>query len=360
MLQISFRTLELVKLYPLRISRGSQPTSDNLFVFVSDGTHTGIGELSPATASEWTAERGEAQLRKFVPSVSAVIPHVVWRQMKEAGIDPPAMAALDIALWDLLAKQAGMPLYRLLGLPKESVPTSVTIGLNEPEVTRERVPDILRRTGAKALKIKLGAPEGFEFDQAHFIAAAEAAKPFGPKLRVDANGGWDVPTARMMLRWLAERGADYVEQPLVEGAESELPELFKDRPLPIFVDETCRFSPDVVRVAGRVDGINLKLMKCGGVTEALRIVATARAHGLKTMIGCMSESSVAIAAGAALGALFDHIDLDSHLNLNPDPASGAPIIDGCIVPTDSPGHGAALTSTPQPPPPFPVGGGRSA
>ena len=145
-----------------------------------------------------------------------------------------------------------------------------------------------------------------------------------------------------MIRWLWEREVEYVEQPLAEGLESELPPVFAYRRLPIFADESVRTSGDVPGLADRVDGVNLKLMKCGGITEALRIVATARAHGLQTMIGCMSESSVAIAAGAAIGALFDHIDLDSHLNLNPDPADGAPIIDGVITPTDRPGHGAQL------------------
>lgn len=192
------------------------------------------------------------------------------------------------------------------------------------------------------MKIKLGSPEGVDYDRQHFTSAAEAAAPFGVKLQVDANGGWDVPTAQTMMRWLAERGVDYVEQPLVEGSEGELPRVFEGRPLPIFVDESCRFSSDVAKVAASVDGVNLKLMKCGGITEALRIVATARAHGLKTMIGCMSESSVAISAGAAMGALFDHIDLDSHLNLNPDPASGAPLVDGCLSPLEDPGHGAVI------------------
>jgi muconate cycloisomerase len=228
----------------------------------------------------------------------------------------------------------------MLGLPKRSSPTSVTIGINPPEVTRERVPDILRRTGAKCLKIKLGSPEGRDHDKAHFLAAAEAARPFGAKLRVDANGGWSVAEAIEMNRWLAERGVDYVEQPLAEGQEDGLPEVFAARVIPIFADESIRFATDVPKVADRVDGINLKLMKCGGITEAVRIVATARAHGLKTMIGCMSESSVAIAAGAAIGALFDYIDLDSHLNLNPDVADGAPIIDGVVIPTERPGHGA--------------------
>lgn len=342
MLEISFRRVELRKRYPLTISRGTSASSENLFVFVTDGTHTGIGELSPATSSDWTAERGEGQLREFWNPTRSPSPHLNWQDMRDAKIDPPAMAALDVALWDLLAKQAGMPLYRLLGLPKEQVATSVTIGINPPEVTRERVPEILRRTGAKYLKIKLGSSAGLDFDKEHFQAAADAARPFGSKLRVDANGGWNPRTAREMMKWLAERGVDYVEQPLVEGAEDELYDLYQGRPLAIFVDESCRFSQDVVTVRGVVDGISLKLMKCGGITEALRIVATARANGMKTMIGCMSESSVAIAAGAAMGALFDHIDLDSHLNLDPDPASGAPIGDGCIMPRDVPGHGGEL------------------
>ena len=322
--------------------------SENLFVFVDDGGLSGIGELSPATGSAWTAARGQAQLESFavtglfegnVPS-----PHENYAAMRAAGIDPPAMAALDVALWDLLAKRAGLPLYRLLGLPRKGVPTSVTIGINPPEVTRERVPEILRSTGAKNLKIKLGSPQGREHDKEHFQAAADSAAPFGVGLRVDANGGWTPREAIEMIGWLAARGVEYVEQPLAEGQESELPAVYKNRKLPIFLDETIKYSSNVPPVADRCDGINVKLMKCGGITEALRIVATARAFGLKTMIGCMSETSVAIAAGAALSALFDHIDLDSHLNLNPDPTSGAPIVDGLVLPTEAPGHGAALNA----------------
>ncbi|CAN5698731.1 hypothetical protein BH11ARM2_BH11ARM2_06320 [soil metagenome] len=339
---VVFRTLELTKLYPLAISRGTMASSENLFLTVSDGEHVGIGELSPATGSAWTAERGEVQLREFTKDGIADDPHTNYARMRAAGIDPPAMAALDMALWDLLAKRAGMPLYRMLGLPKTTVPTSVTIGINPPEVTRERVPDILRRTGAKALKIKLGSPQGRDHDKEHFLAAAEAAAPFGPSLRVDANGGWTVEEALMMDAWLAEQGVGYIEQPLPEGQEADLVHLKGKTRLPIFVDESCRYSEDVPKWAANVDGVNLKLMKCGGITEAVRIVAVARTFGLKTMIGCMSESSVAIASGAAIGGLFDHIDLDSHLNLNPDVADGAPIFDGVVAPTERNGHGGRM------------------
>jgi L-alanine-DL-glutamate epimerase-like enolase superfamily enzyme len=337
-----FRTIELKKLYPLAISRGSMASSENLFLSIGDGENEGLGELSPSTGLNWTADRGKRQLQDFIEAGPPDSIQGSWQAMREAGIDPPAMAALDVALWDLKAKQACMPLYELLGLARRSVPTSVTIGLNPPEVTQERVPDILRRTGAKYLKIKLGSPEGRDHDKAHFEAARSAAQPFGAKLRVDANGGWTVEEAKAMMRWLAHREVEYVEQPLVEGAEGDLPEIYRDRPLPIFVDESCRFATDVVKVAHAVDGVNLKLMKCGGITEALRIVATARAHGLMTMMGCMSESSVAIAAGASIGALFDFIDLDSHLNLNPDCAAGVDLIDGVVLPRSVPGHGAFL------------------
>lgn len=343
MLSLRFEIKTLEKLYPLTISRGTSTNSDNLFVYVSDSNHTGIGELSPAIGKGWSSENGRAQLKELFPGgIDAESIPDVYSMMREAKVDPPAMAALDIALWDLYGKQVSQPLYKIWGLAKRSVATSVTIGINPPEVTRERVPDILRRTGAKFLKIKLGSPDGRDFDKAHFEAARESSASFGVNLRVDANGGWTVDEANMMIPWLAERGVDYVEQPLVEGGEDGLPHIFAGRKLPIFVDETVKFAEDVPKVASCVDGVNLKLMKCGGPTEALRIVATARAMGLQTMIGCMSESSVAIAAGAHLGSLFDHIDLDSHLNLNPDAANGAPIENGVIVVTDRPGHGSEL------------------
>lgn len=368
-MQVSFRRIELKKLYPLAISRGAMASSENLFVTLEHQGLRGIGELSPATGKEWTAERGEEQLSKFlyeggldircsVPGMNPLILdcrgeddfafeerfsiHAVYDRMRQAIIDPPAMAALDIALWDLHAKRTMMPLYHLLSLSPRSVPTSLTIGLNPPEITRERVSEILARTGAKFLKIKLGSPEGREHDKAHFEAAREAAAPFQVGLRVDANGGWTAGEAVEMIAWLSERGVDYVEQPLAEGEEDDLPYVFERRKLPIFIDESCRFSEDVPKHAHCVDGVNIKLMKCGGITEALRIVATARAHDLKTMIGCMSESSIGIAAGAAIGSLFDYIDLDSHLNLDPDCAAGLDFHHGMLRARQVPGHGARL------------------
>lgn len=341
-MKIEFKTIYLKKRFPLRISRGEIAGGENLFVSVSDGTHTGWGEMAPGpTEGAGTPAEGQAMLEPFCAAGLPDAIQDVWAAGHAAGIAPCALAALDMALWDLRAKQAGMPLYRLLGLARRGVVSSLTVGINPPDIVRERVPLLLER-GARALKIKLGTPDGIEADKAMFSAVLEAAEGSGAVLRVDANGGWSLEDARHMMGWLAERGVEYIEQPLVRGAEDQLPDLFKDRALPIFVDESCRMSADIPGFAHCVDGVNLKLMKAGGITEALRIVATARAHGLQTMIGCMGESSVAIAAGASLSALFDYIDLDSHLNLDPDPASGAPFVDGVTLPEDRPGHGGHL------------------
>jgi muconate cycloisomerase len=233
-------------------------------------------------------------------------------------------------------------LYQVLGFSKPHTPTSVTIGINPPEVVKERVPLLLDGTTVKSLKIKLGSPEGLDVDKAMFEQVVESTQNYKVKLRVDANGGWDVPQAKYMMKWLADRKVDYIEQPLKEGQESELKHLYKNRPLPIYVDESCRFAENIPNFASHVDGVNMKLMKCGGITEALRIIATARAHGLKTMIGCMSESSVAIAAAAAISGGIDHVDLDSHYNLDPDPAEGVSLLDGVTISSDKPGHGAQL------------------
>ena len=341
--EISLLTLQ--KLYPLAISRGVTSSSQNLFLKLTDASgNIGLGECSTSTSDQDAAARADKQLTQFLTDhdIEGMAIHDVDALARTEGMDAPAIAALDTALWDQFARKAAQPLFRVFGLPNRSVPTSVTIGINPPEVTRERVPDILRRTGAKYLKIKLGSPEGVEADKGHFLAAKDSSAAFNVGLRVDANGGWSLTDAKAMIKWLATQDVAYVEQPLPQGSEDQLPELFAGRALPIFVDESCRTSLDAPKIADRADGINLKLMKTGGLTEALRLVATARAHGLQTMIGCMSESSVGIGAGAAIGALFDHIDLDSHLNLNPDPGRGLGLVDGVVTPSESPGHGVSL------------------
>ena len=341
-MNISFRTIYLNKRFPLAISRGVSGGGDNLFVSVTRDGITGWGEMAPGIRQGAPdVASGQAALGEFFRGeLDGLSITEIYDRGRRCKVPPCALAALDVALWDWQARKADMPLYRLLGMGKPRAPTSITIGISTPEVVRERIPLLLDGTGIRALKVKLGSPEGIEADQAMFAQVVESTRGRGVSLRVDANGGWDVAQAKTMMKWLAARNTDYVEQPLEEGREADLPTLYQNRPLPIFVDESCRFANDLPAWAQAVDGVNLKLMKCGGITEALRIIAVAQAFNLKTMIGCMNESSLAISAAAAVTGAIDYVDLDSHLNLDPDPCAGARLVDGVVTPGERPGHGA--------------------
>lgn len=339
---VSYDIVYLKKRFPLRISRGVRDGQYNLYVSVSDGNITGIGESSPGQSEgAETAEEVQEQLKYFLEKQSLDQPiFSIYQSARNQKVAPCALAALDIALWDYASKKAKMPLYKFLGFPLPTAPTSITLGIMSAEEAKDRLPLLLEETGMRTLKVKLGNPEGIEADKSLYQAVLDYHKKHPIKIRVDANGGWNLNDAKEMLKWLAIRHCEYVEQPLKEGKEDLLPELFKNRPLPLFVDESCRFASDIPKFYNAVDGVNMKLMKCGGITGALEILHTARAFGLQTMIGCMGESSISIAAAAAVSGMLTYVDLDSHLNLNPDPCTGAPLLNNCIVPTESHGHGA--------------------
>lgn len=343
-MQIKYHKVLLKKKFPLAISRGVRGDSFNLFLSFKKEGVTGWGEGAPGKNEKAaTVDEMIHQIKLFLKTEKQLdTTESLNRNAKKMGIAPCAYAALDIALWDWKAKKAGLPLHELIQFPKPSVPTSLTLGIIPPDQVKERISLLVENTSAKALKIKLGSPEGIEADQQMFAQVMDSLKKYQIKIRVDANGGWSTQDAIFMMKWLADRGVDYIEQPLEEGQESELKYLFHNRPLPIFIDESCRYAEDVGKWANCIDGVNIKLMKCGGITEALQIIKNTKKYSLKSMIGCMSESSVSIAAGAALSGGIDHIDLDSHYNLDPDPASGVQMIEGVTVPEFVPGHGGIL------------------
>jgi L-Ala-D/L-Glu epimerase len=252
-------------------------------------------------------------------------------------------AAIDMALYDWLGKKVGLPLWQLWGLNRDRiVPISVTIGISSPEDAVKRGREWQKTLDFQILKLKLGANEGIKSDQA-MLTAVRSAFP-QTRLTVDANGGWSFADAVTMSHWLAKLGVEYIEQPLSVAEDHKLADLSNQSPLPIFVDESCFTSQDIPRFASTVAGVNLKVMKTGGLTEAKRAIEIAKACGLKVMFGCYSDSSLANTAMSHLAPLADYLDLDSHLNLVNDPFSGAIVSSGFLLPSNQPGLGVKFCS----------------
>ena len=349
-MRISVETFSVHKRFPLTISRGTTSETTNVWVRVEQEDIEGWGEASPFSIIRESRQSTEVLFEALQLIAPVLEPVSAWERQKiervlaEAELPSAAWAAIDLALYDWLGKQARVPLWRLLGLNRRRiVPTSVTVGINTPEGARQRVRDWLPFTGGGVLKIKLGSPEGIAADQEMLLAIREEAPQ--AELSVDANGGWSLDDAVMMCSWLASQGVRHVEQPLAAGQEEKLPMLYERSPLPIFVDESCFTSRDIPKLADRVHGINIKLMKSGGLTEAIRMVHTARACGLQVMFGCYSDSTLANTAASQLSPLADYLDLDSHLNLVDDPFTGATIHDGRLLPNDLPGLGVLLDAS---------------
>ncbi len=351
-MQVSTKQLPLTKRHPLTISRGTITGSVNVIVRVEHDGFVGFGEMAPSDVTGDTTDSCENQFTQWAEALASLAP---WEFDRIADITGSAKqgsasrCALDQACHDWLGHRVGLPTWQLLGINRDRTPeTSLTIGIDAADTIRYKVPEILHRTKARILKVKLGQPAGEEADKEMFALIQEVGRAAGfePTWRVDANGGWSLEVAQRMIPWLADRGVDMIEQPLPQGAEADLVPLFKSSPLPIFADESVRVSGDVAALADRVHGVNLKLMKCGGIREGLKIIHTARAHGIQVMIGCMGESSLAIAAGAQLGGLVDALDLDSHLNLIDDPFTGMEIGEGIVRATDLPGLGVDTSTFP--------------
>ena len=360
-MHISLEGFTVHKRFPLAISRGTTAEAKNIWLRVEHEGIEGWGEASPpfSRGDEQSTEVIWDALQRVKPLIEVFSP---WQRqqidqvLKEEQVPSAAWAALDVALHDWLGKRVGLPLWQLWGLDcSRIVPTSVTIGINSPEAARQRVRDWLQYTDVRALKVKLGSADGIEADQAMLMAVREEAPV--QLLYVDANGGWSLAEAIKMCNWLAGQGVKYVEQPLppeneTNGrslqelkARSPLQELKARSPLPIFVDESCFTSYDIPQLAAHIDGINIKLMKAGGLTEFMRMIHMARVYGLQVMFGCYSDSVLSNTAAAHLSPLADYLDLDSHLNLVDDPFSGAVVHEGRLLPNNQPGLGVSRAVT---------------
>ncbi len=343
-MRLQVQTFTVHKRFALTISRGTTASNTNIWVRLQEDGIEGWGEASPFSVVRQDKQGTYlllTELQELMPRLEQFSPldrQAIEEMLSQIQISSSVRAAIDMALYDWLGKRAGLPLWQIWGLDRNRiVPISVTIGINSPEGARERVRAWQKLMEATVLKVKLGNPDGIAADQAMLLAVRQEAPD--ATIMVDANGGWNLPQAVQMCHWLAEQGVKYVEQPLAVGDEGNLPELYNQSPLPIFVDESCFTSRDILRLAPYIDGINIKLMKAGGLSEAMRMVNLAKARGLDVMYGCYSDSSLANTAMANLAPLADYLDLDSHLNLVDDPFEGAILQAGRLLPNDLPGLG---------------------
>ena len=337
-MELLYRRIDLRLARPFGISTGSTSMRHSVLVAVRHAGQTGYGEAAPARMYGQSPD-----------SVVAALP-VAARIMAKVGdparpgriADPLAaalpgelatVAAIDAAVHDLAGKIAGQPAWRCLGSAPARMPvSSFSIGIDSVDVIEQKVREA---AGWPVLKIKLGSA-----DDERIVDAVRRCTQ--APIRVDANGGWDFARATRMCRWLAERNCELVEQPLARGCEGQMPRLKADSPLPLYADESCHRLSDLSLLAAGFHGVNLKLSKTGGITAGRRLVVAARAMGLRVMVGCMIESSVGIAAAAQLAPLCDLADLDGHLLLASDIATGLEFSDHRLVLTEAPGLGLRL------------------
>ncbi|MEO8031146.1 MAG: dipeptide epimerase [Gemmatimonadota bacterium] len=324
-LRLDTEVLDLRTRHPFIIARGN--TSDYRTVMVrlkdEDGVE-GWGEAAPTSYYGETTETVLAALKAYgevLPANPALLEEAEAAFELRLHRNPAARAALSAALHDLAGKRLGIPVYQMWGLDPAKAPLSTfTIGMDTAERIKLKVKEAEQYP---VLKIKLGSDRDLEILKAIRDTTTK-------EIRVDANCGWTVKHAIGMLPVLEEFGVTVLEQPLMPGNYDGLGQIRRAARIPLIADEDCETSGHIPALVGNVDGINIKLAKCGGLREALRMIAIARAHHMMVMVGCMIESSLAITAAAHFTPLVDIVDLDGAALLSSDPMVGATIERGQV------------------------------
>ena len=327
-MKIDFVRADLKLAHTFKTSRSSTDVSRSYFLKY-DGA---VGEASPVRFYGETGESVEAAWKRLSPVLSEEMhPRVAWPCLNRAlGYNFALKCGIDLLLWDRLGRLESATVRELLEVPGiDSLLTAFSIGIDDPERMRE---EVRHRAGFRVYKLKVG----FEGD----LEAVEAVRRVTDvPLYVDANGGWSVEEACRKLPVLEAQNVVLCEQPIFSGERDDWERVRAATSIPVIVDEYCQRPDDVAHWAGWVDGINVKLQKCGGITPAYQMIRHARDLGMKVMLGCMIESSVGIAAAAQLAPLADYLDLDSHLYLENDPYQGIECKDGRLMPSGRPGLG---------------------
>ncbi|MEM9659289.1 MAG: dipeptide epimerase [Planctomycetota bacterium] len=336
-LELRFHPFDLPLKHPFAISRGTADVQPTLIVELSDGVHRGFGEATSnpyygvtIAGMQAAIERIDETLRKY----DGDDPTTFFRQIEPQLADAPfALCAVDMAVHDLWGKRNKAPVYRLWGyeLPQSPL-SSFTIGIDDVETM---IMKLHEEPDWPIYKVKLGTDHDLDIIR-RLREHTEA--PF----RVDANCAWSVAETVEKAGQLKRLGVEFIEQPLPADDREGQREVYRRSPLPLMADESCLAEPDVAKCQGLFHGVNVKLVKCGGLTPARRMLQEARQLGLKTMVGCMTESSVGISAAAQLLPLLDYVDIDGAELLAKDVARGVRVERGRCRYPDAYGNGVSL------------------
>lgn len=333
-LSLKWSTQRITTKFEFKIARSAESYYDVIILELSDGQFTAYGEAAPSLRYEQGHQAILELLSNYKDDILGItVNDAETRQAQLEDMFPQSyslQAALDTAFWDLFAQRQGVPLWQSFGATKKLVTSSYTIGISDLSVIPEKIREA---TDYPILKIKLGTA----YD--HDIMAAIRAET-DKVLRVDVNEGWkSLDDAKRGSEWLAEQNVEFLEQPMPANQLDDIARLRDFSPLPIVADENSVRPEDLPGLVGAYDGINIKLMKCGGLTNARKMVDLAQKLEFDIMMGCMVETSIGISALSQLGSFARWLDLDGNVLLADDPYLGVGNEAGNIILLDKPGLG---------------------
>ncbi|WP_114747950.1 dipeptide epimerase [Pleomorphovibrio marinus] len=335
-MQLEFEVRHLPLKHTFTIAHQSRDVQETIIVKLSHGGLFGLGESTTNPFYGMTVENMSSSLKRASTAVEELgisHPEKIWEATREHFLDNPfAQCAMDIAAWDLYAKSKGKKLYEFWGLNPANIPLSnFTIGI----APLPKMVEKMKEMEWPIYKIKLGTDHDLDI-------VRELRKHTDAVFRIDANCAWTADQAISYSKELKELGVEFMEQPLAKDDLEGMRKVFKESKLPIIADESCIVPSDVKKCHGLFHGINVKLVKAGGITPGLKMLAEAKSLNMKTMVGCMTESSVGISAIAHLAPLLDYVDMDGAMLLAKDIAEGVIITPEKVIFPDRPGTGALL------------------
>lgn len=337
MIKLTVHSFNLKLTHPFTISRGTRTVIPNIIVELQYDGKSGFGEATENKYYGASVKSFKTTIEKHRPLIEEINiktkPKNFWSRIAPLFKNNTfLLCAIDEAYQDLYTQNLGLKLYEYWNFKIESIPmTSYTIGI-------DKVSKMLAKIKEKPwpiYKIKLGSKNDVQIIQA-------LRKETQSIFRVDANGGWTVEETLKNAIEMKSLGVEFIEQPLPASDWQGAKQVFQKSVLPIIADESCEKEEDIDKCYGYFHGVNVKLMKCGGLTPAKKMLEKAKLLGLKTMAGCMTESSIGISAIAHLLPLLDYVDMDGALLLSNNPATGIAIEKGIIAFSDKKGIGGSL------------------